>query len=1243
MAAEDEILQYTDVQHIKTKEMYAGQLQPILYNNMHLMDAEGKFYMTNTNQVPALLKCFDEIIVNAVDHARDPKNKVTFIGVKFNAGRITVVNNGKGISLKKQNVIIDGKTEKMYIPEIVFGVTKTGSNLKKETDNTKAGTNGIGAKIANIHATKFTVKTITNKTQFTKTWYNSMSECSDPELTKVDSEDYTSINFIPDYENFKYEVVEYKDRLIPTKEDHDIITDWLRLRMYYVAAYVGEKVSVKFNDIVVEANTPELFGRHLLNVYSEEIVKDVYTLSGQFKSSHPDCKSYPINLSIFMLPSGEKINKKLLPQSISVINGTVSSSGNHINLLTEKVIAKVIAKIKTAKKSSTKGDTKEIKCTNNEAMGGIHFVMSAAIPGVTWDSQTKNKVNIPTEYYNSYDLTKKFTGECINGIYDRFFKQEVKATKKVDHDKYNPARFAGTKKKQHCMLLIAEGDSAVTFLKGGLKENQKDKTIGAPNNDYCGILSIQGVLSNVEKVLKTKTNAEGNDVITNVSKVIDNERFAKVVDAFGLDYRKKYETDEEVATLNYGKLLLCVDQDVDGVGKIASLVIVWLNRFWPALLHKGVIGRFVTPLVRVYKKKNMKKPIAEFRYEAELQDWLKDNELDMSNHVIKYYKGLASNDNHEVVDLFVPEKFHSNVQMYSMDKNASDHITSYFQQDSTYRKMALSSPVKYLTSEKSLRYYEEHRIPMKKQQLDIDTKAYKHDALERQLPHIIDGLNPARRKIITGAISRFKSMSDEQKVYQLCGYVASELHYHHGDTSLNKTITCMAQGFVGAHNFPLLKSIGQFGSRHGDEAGSPRYICVGLSKIVNVILPPEDKFILPYVFEDNERAEPQYYVPVVPLCVLESYNIVSEAWNHKGYGRDINRVIKAIYRYLDGDKKLITAAETLYNMTTVDEEVETPDLKLKVNNSRYKGTIRNINGIEYSIGSYEVKGSNSITITDLPIGKKTQTFIKSIKDKMKKNKNYVVAKIVDNSSNEEVLIDVTFTVPISELKPIKSKFDIIIATLNIKESLRPFLNYFSHHRSILEFGNNYDAALLIWMHARLNLYSKRVGRRIILLNLKILEEQESIRFIKIAEELKFTKKKDEAEAIAILEKNKFIKLDKTLLHSPQYLPNEELHELITNGKNASYNYLLNLRAVDLVISEVEKRTKKIKSFEQDLEVNKSYLTESPPCKSLWLQEINKFLEITDIEINEEDESEDEKEYDDSSVLDGDDEDDEDDE
>ena len=35
MAAEDEILQYTDVQHIKTKEMYAGQLQPILYNNMH--------------------------------------------------------------------------------------------------------------------------------------------------------------------------------------------------------------------------------------------------------------------------------------------------------------------------------------------------------------------------------------------------------------------------------------------------------------------------------------------------------------------------------------------------------------------------------------------------------------------------------------------------------------------------------------------------------------------------------------------------------------------------------------------------------------------------------------------------------------------------------------------------------------------------------------------------------------------------------------------------------------------------------------------------------------------------------------------------------------------------------------------------------------------------------------------------------------------------------------------------------
>ena len=1235
--AEDEITQFTDVQHIRSKEMYAGQLEPVLYKNMHLMNEKGLFYMKNTHQVPALLKCFDEIIVNAVDHAKDPKNKVTTIMVSFEDGKIKVYNNGKGIKITKQNVVIDGKTVSMYIPEIVFGVTKTGSNLEKERSNTKAGTNGIGAKIANIHSTKFIVRTVTSKKQFTKTWYNGMTECTDAKIEKTDSEDYTLVNFTPDYRNFKYDVVEVsgiEDRVMPNQEDHLVITDWLRLRMHYVAAYAGNNITVSFNGDIIESNTPELFGLQLLSVYPDEIYKDIYTVTSKITSKHEDCKKFPINISVFMLPSGEKINKNLLPQSISIINGTVSSAGNHINLFMDKVISKVVTKIKVARKTD--------KCTNTEAMGGIHFIISGAIPGVTWDSQTKNKVNIPTEYFNTYDLTQKYTNECISGIYQRFFKQDVKTSKKVEQDKYYPARFANTKKKDSTMLLVAEGDSAVTFLKAGLGVNQKNKDIGAPNVNYCGILSIQGVLTNVEKALNTKVNERGNSVITNIEKVTGNLRFAKIVDAFGLDYRKKYETAQEIDTLNYGRMILCVDQDVDGVGKIASLLLVWINKFWPALLHNGIIGRFVTPLIKVFTKKNLDRPILEFRYQSEFDAYIEDNEIDMSKHIVKYYKGLATNTEEDVADMFKPDKFHKNVQIYTMDKdNASDHIEAYFQKDSSYRKEVLSTPVKYFSKEAAKRHYEEKVIPMVRQQLSIDTKAYKHDAIERQLPHIIDGLNPSRRKAITGAIKNMKSTSDLKKVFQLCGFVASELHYHHGDFSLNKTITCMAQAFVGAYNYPLLIGKGQFGSRHGDEPGVPRYISVGLSPLVKILFPPEDTHILPHVFEDNERAEPKYYVPVVPLSVIESYNIVTEAWNHKGYGRNINQVINLVYRYLDNEKEIINMSEKLYDARIVTDalkaELKNMGIKLKVNSSRYTGETINMGGVEVSLGAYEVLGENKLVITDLPIGVKTYTFINSIKNKMKKQKSFVVTKILNNSTNNDVSLEIHLSVPVSSLTSKNTKFDPVISTLNLKKSLKPALNYFSHNRSVLAYGDQYIGSLFTWLHARAKLYVKRVERRNILIELLILEESESIRFIQLSDKLNLKKKKDEAEVVKILEENDFKMIDKTTLHSPGFIENDELYTIITSGKNASFNYLLNLRVLDLVISEVDKREKRIQSLIKDLEKNKGYLEETPPCKSLWSEEIDKFLKATGITVT--DDSSDDEGDDDESYDDGDEEDD----
>ena len=52
-----------------------------------------------------------------------------------------------------------------------------------------------------------------------------------------------------------------------------------------------------------------------------------------------------------------------------------------------------------------------------------------------------------------------------------------------------------------------------------------------------------------------------------------------------------------------------------------------------------------------------------------------------------------------------------------------------------------------------------------------------------------------------------------RQVVQLAGYVSEHSAYHHGEASLNGTITAMAQNYTGSNNLNLLTPGGQFGTR----------------------------------------------------------------------------------------------------------------------------------------------------------------------------------------------------------------------------------------------------------------------------------------------------------------------------------------------------------------------------------------------------------------------------------------------
>jgi hypothetical protein len=165
---------------------------------------------------------------------------------------------------------------------------------------------------------------------------------------------------------------------------------------------------------------------------------------------------------------------------------------------------------------------------------------------------------------------------------------------------------------------------------------------------------------------------------------------------------------------------------------------------------------------------------------------------------------------------------------------------------------------------------------------------------------------------------------------------------------------------------------------------------------------------------------------------------------------------------------------------------------------------------------------------------------------------------------------------------------------------------------VLEFKNCYLAALLYWAPMRRDLYRLRLEREKAILELKILEQGEILRYIPMAAELDLASKEDDDEATQLLEERKFIKLNSALLLSPQYTKVDELRGEILEGPKISYSHVLDLKERDLVKRSVEKRAKKLGELRGELAAVLERLAEKPFAGvSIWRSEIAAFRKLAD--------------------------------
>uniref|UniRef100_A0A8C1LK25 DNA topoisomerase 2 n=1 Tax=Cyprinus carpio TaxID=7962 RepID=A0A8C1LK25_CYPCA len=906
----------TQLEHILLRpDTYIGSVEPVT-QQMWVFDEEIGMNLREITFVPGLYKIFDEILVNAADNKQRDKNMSTIkITIDPESNTIAVWNNGKGIP------VVEHKDEKMYVPALIFGHLLTSSNYNDNEKKVTGGRNGYGAKLCNIFSTKFTVETACKeyKLSFKQTWQNNMGKTSEAKIKKFDGEDYTCVTFQPDLAKFKME-----------KLDKDIVA--LLTRRAYDVAGSCRGVKVMLNGKKLPVNG--------FRSYVDLYVKDKLDETGVALKVVNETVNERWEVCLTMSEKGF--------QQISFVNSIATTKGGrHVDYVVDQIVAKLIEVVK--KKNKAGVSVKPFQVKNH-----VWVFVNALIENPTFDSQTKENMTLQTKSFGSKcTLSEKFIRAATNcGIVESIlnwvkFKAQTQLNKKcssVKHSKIkgipklDDANDAGGKHSSECTLILTEGDSAKSLAVSGL---------GVIGRDRYGVFPLRGKILNVREA--THKQIMENAEINNIIKIV------------GLQYKKSYDDPESLKSLRYGKIMIMTDQDQDG-SHIKGLLINFFHHNWPSLLKHTFLEEFITPIVKANKNKQE----VSFYSIPEFEEWKKHTENYKTWH-IKYYKGLGTSTSKEAKEYFADMERHRIMFKYNgteddaaitlaFSKKKTDDRKEWltnFMEDRRQRRMhGLPEQFLYGTSTRHLSYNDF---------INKELILFSNSDNERSIPSLVDGLKPGQRKVLFTCMKR--NDKREVKVAQLAGSVAEMSAYHHGEQALMMTIVNLAQNFVGSNNINILQPLGQFGTRinGGKDAASPRYIFTMLSPLAKLLFPAVDSSLLKFLYDDNQKVEPEWYIPIIPMVLVNGAEGIGTGWACKIPNYDPREIVNNINRMLNHQDPL-------------------PMLPRYKN---FKGAIHELGQNQYLVsGEVSVLDKNTIEITELPVRTWTQAYKESVLEPM---------------------------------------------------------------------------------------------------------------------------------------------------------------------------------------------------------------------------------------------------------------------
>jgi len=440
----------------------------------------------------------------------------------------------------------------------------------------------------------------------------------------------------------------------------------------------------------------------------------------------------------------------------------------------------------------------------------------------------------------------------------------------------------------------------------------------------------------------------------------------------------------------------------------------------------------------------------------------------------------------------------------------------------------------------------------------------------------MDGFKPSQRKIFFTWLK--KNPRDELKVAQFSGAVSELSGYHHGEESLNKAIVAMAQDYVGSNNLNLFMPNGQFGTRleGGNDSASPRYIFTELNPLAEKIFIPADKEILTYLDDDGKQIEPEFYIPIIPMILVNGSNGIGT-----GYSTNV-----PLFNPVD------IAENYLTKLNGGDFQPIYPYYK------GFRGKIIQLSESSFlTKGRYNIKSYKVIEITELPIGRWTneyKDFLESllVGKKKENNKDVGFLKSVKNGSTET---NVYFEIEVSQevLKQwAKDKtcsnenIDIIERELQLTSKINLSNMHLFDERNMIR---KYSSVMEIMQHffeVRYGFYVKRKDYLLQELDREITLLQQKVRFLDCVIRREIDVGRSTVEELeALLEEKHFLKFG-------------------DKDSQPNYDYLIDIKIRTITVDHFQRLQAMLQQKSQE-----HHQISMTSVEEMWKTDLREFLEL----------------------------------